>query len=149
MRYCGLVGNHSRSHRNLSVVPREREALRSHGRIDLRLDLGVQIGDDRVDAILAEVVLNPTDDDVIGEVVVWDVWRSRVDGSLLNAVDARRVALAVVSDDGVEHGGDDIGMPLVLGISDELRGGPSVGVGHKGEWLEFSRQRPESCERFR
>ena len=36
----------------------------------------------------------------------------------------------IVSDDGVEHGGDDIGLSLVLGITDEVGGGPSVGDGH-------------------
>lgn len=101
----------------------------------MRLDLGIQVGGDRGNAILSEVVLNPTDNDVIGEVVVWDVGRGRVDGRLLDAADARRVARAIVSDDGVEHGGNGIGVALVLGITDELRCGPSVGVGHKGEWF--------------
>lgn len=130
MQHCQAVGNILGGR-----CPRKREALRGQRRVDLRLDLGIQIRDDAGNAILAKVVLHPTDDDVIGEVGVRDVWRSRVDGRLLDALIAGGVARAVVSDDGVEHGGDGIGMALVLWVSDEVGCGPSVGVGHKNCWL--------------
>lgn len=111
--------------------PREREALRGQRRIDLRLDLCVQIGVDAGNTVRTEVILHPADDDVIGEVGVRNERDERVQRGLLDAADVGGVALAVVSDDGVEHGGDDIGLPLVLGITDEVGGGPSVGVCHK------------------
>jgi len=110
--------------------PREREALRSQRRVDLGLDLCVQIGVDGVHTILTEVILHPANDDFIGEVRIRDERHSRVQRGLLDAADAGRVTSTIVSDDGVEHGGDDIGLSLVLRIADEVGGRPSVGVWH-------------------
>ncbi len=126
----GKVGSGRHWLRRRRWHPRQRQHFRLRRRVDLPLDLNSEATLNRSDHLRADVVLHPTDDDLVGEIGIRDERHRRVQRGVGEIAIVGSVAFAIVCEDGVAGAGDHIGLPVDDGVSDEAGGGPSVCDGH-------------------
>ena len=110
--------------------PRQRQHFRLRRRGHLPLDLNSETALNRSDQVRPDVVLHPTDDDLVGEIRIRNERHRRVQRGVGEVGIVGSVAVAIVCEDGVAGAGDHIGLPIKDGVADEAGGGPSVSDGH-------------------